>query len=124
MVGSFAFYLLHKNNGPLEDSVRSVLGFSLLYPHVIVAGLDHYYGWTKAFPLWVHTIAFVIILLGYLLSAWAIFVNRFFSLVVRIQKDRGIKCATQGRIVIYAIQVIKPTHPVYGTSLFQGYGDK
>ena len=56
-----------------------LLGFCLLYPHVIVAGLDHYHGWTKAFPLWVHTIAFVIILLGYLLGAWAIFVNRFFS---------------------------------------------
>jgi hypothetical protein len=86
-----------------------LLGFGLLYPHVIVAGLDHYYGWTKSFPLWVHTIAFVIILLGYLLAAWAIFVNRFFSLMVRIQIG-GIKCATQGLIVIYAIQVIQVTY--------------
>jgi protein-S-isoprenylcysteine O-methyltransferase Ste14 len=73
-----------------------LLGFGLLYPHVIVAGLDHYYGWTKSFPLWVHTIAFVIILLGYLLAAWAIFVNRFFSLMVRIQKDRGHQVCDTG----------------------------
>jgi len=41
-----------------------LLGFGLLYPHVVVAGLDHYYGWTTPFPLWVHTVAFIIILIA------------------------------------------------------------
>ena len=74
-----------------------LLGFGLLYPHVIVAGLDHYYGWTTtAFPLWVHIIAFVVITLGYLLAGWAIYENRFFSLLVRIQKDRGHQVCDTG----------------------------
>jgi len=72
-------------------------GFGLLYPHVIVAGLDHYYGWTTtSFPLWVQSMAFVIITLGYLLAGWAIYVNRFFSLLVRIQKERGHQVCDTG----------------------------
>jgi protein-S-isoprenylcysteine O-methyltransferase Ste14 len=74
-----------------------LLGFCLLYPHVIVAGLDHYYGWTTTdFPLWVHIMAFVVITLGYLVSGWAIYENRFFSLLVRIQKDRGHQVCDTG----------------------------
>ena len=74
-----------------------LLGFGLLYPHVIVAGLDHYYGWTTtAFPLWVQLFAFVVITLGYLLAAWAIYENSFFSLLVRIQKDRGHQVCDSG----------------------------
>ena len=74
-----------------------LLGFGLLYPHVIVAGLDHYYGWTvTTFPLWVHITAFSVITLGYLLAGWAIYENRFFSLLVRIQKDRGHQVCDTG----------------------------
>jgi protein-S-isoprenylcysteine O-methyltransferase Ste14 len=91
-----------------------LLGFGLLYPHVIVAGLDHYYGWTKPFPLWVHTIAFVIILLGYLFAAWAIFVNRFFSVMVRIQKDRGHQVCDTG-----PYRYIR--HPGYSGNVFSSF---
>lgn len=74
-----------------------LLGVSLLYPHVIVAGLDHYYGWTATtFPLWIQIIAFLVITLGYLLAGWAIYENRFFSLLVRIQKDRGHQVCNTG----------------------------
>lgn len=68
---------------------------SLLYPQVIVAGLDHYHGWTSPFPLWVQIAAFVLILLGYALTTWAITENRFFSVLVRIQTERGhVVCDT------------------------------
>ena len=79
-----------------DKVLAPLLGFGLLYPHVIVAGLDHYYGWTSAFPLWVHTMAFVIITLGYLVSGWAIYENRFFSLLVRIQTERGHQVCDTG----------------------------
>ena len=92
-----------------------LLGFGLLYPHVIVAGLDHYYGWTTTvFPLWVHIIAFVVITLGYLLAGWAIYENRFFSLLVRIQKDRGHQVCDTG-----PYRFIR--HPGYSGNVFSSF---
>lgn len=92
-----------------------LLGFALLYPHVIVAGLDHYYGWTTTtFPLWVHIISFVVITLGYLLAGWAIYENRFFSLLVRIQKDRGHQVCDTG-----PYRFIR--HPGYSGNVFSSF---
>ena len=59
------------------------------FPLVIVAGLDHRYGWSPAFPLWLIVLGFILISLGYAFAAWALAENRFFSSVVRIQTDRG-----------------------------------
>jgi len=56
---------------------------------VIVAGLDHRYGWSSGFPLWLTVIGFILISLGYAFASWAMAENRFFSSVVRIQVDRG-----------------------------------
>jgi len=62
---------------------------SVSFPMVIVAGLDHRYGGSPAFPLWLNIFGFVLISLGYAFAAWALIENRFFSSVVRIQVDRG-----------------------------------
>lgn len=92
-----------------------LLGFGLLYPHVIVAGLDHYYSWTTtAFPLWVHMLGFVVITLGYLLAGWAIYENRFFSLLVRLQKDRGHQVCDSG-----PYRFIR--HPGYSGNVFSSF---
>ena len=56
---------------------------------VIVAGLDHRFGWSPVFPLWLIVLGFFLISLGYALAVWALVENRFFSSVVRIQTDRG-----------------------------------
>jgi protein-S-isoprenylcysteine O-methyltransferase Ste14 len=66
-----------------------LMGFSVLYPVVIVAGLDHYYAWTNPLPPWVNVCGFIVTALGYALAVWALVENRFFSLMVRIQMDRG-----------------------------------
>jgi len=58
-------------------------------PLVIVAGLDHRFGWSPLFPLWLIVLGFLLISLGYAFAAWALIENRFFSSVVRIQVDRG-----------------------------------
>ena len=63
---------------------------------LIVAGLDHLFGWTTAFPLAVRITAIIMIIFGYLLGAWALVENRFFSGVVRIQKDRGQHVVSSG----------------------------
>jgi protein-S-isoprenylcysteine O-methyltransferase Ste14 len=65
------------------------MALSVGFPLVIVAGLDHRFGWSPAFPLWLVVFGFVLILLGYAFAAWALAENRFFSSVVRIQTDRG-----------------------------------
>ena len=47
-----------------DKVLAPMMGFGILFHHVIVAGLDRYYGWTTFIPLWVQTLAFVFIMLG------------------------------------------------------------
>jgi protein-S-isoprenylcysteine O-methyltransferase Ste14 len=76
--------------------LEPLMGFSVLYPLMIVAGLDHYYHWTTPFPIWVNGLAFIITGLGYALGVWALVENRYFSMMVRIQMDRGHKVCDTG----------------------------
>jgi len=74
---------------PWDKVLAPLMALSLSFPLVIVAGLDHLYGWSPEFPLWLIVLGFILILIGYAFSAWAFAENRFFSSVVRIQTDRG-----------------------------------
>jgi len=77
-------------NAKAWDKVLApLMAVSIGYPVVFVAGLDHRYNWSSAFPLWLILIGFILISLGYAFAAWALAENRFFSSVVRIQTDRG-----------------------------------
>ena len=66
-----------------------LMALSVSFPLVVVAGLDHRYGWSPVFPLWLIVLGFILISLGYAFAAWALVENRFFSSTVRIQTDRG-----------------------------------
>ena len=72
-----------------DKVLAPLMAVSLVFPMVIVAGLDHRYNWSSEFPLWLIVTGFIMILLGYAFAAWALAENRFFSSVVRIQTDRG-----------------------------------
>lgn len=64
---------------------------------LIVAGLDHLFGWsTTSFSLPTKIFAILVLILGYALGAWAMAVNRFFSGVVRIQKERDHQVVASG----------------------------
>ena len=63
---------------------------------LIVAGLDRLFAWTSPFMLSAKIVALIVIVLGYLLGSWALIENRFFSGVVRIQKDRGHRVVSTG----------------------------
>jgi protein-S-isoprenylcysteine O-methyltransferase Ste14 len=77
-------------NAKAWDKVLApLIALSVGFPLVIVAGLDHRFGWSPAFPLWLIVLGFILITLGYAFAAWALVENRFFSSVVRIQTDRG-----------------------------------
>jgi len=72
-----------------DKVLAPLMALSLSFPLVIVAGLDHRFGWTPLFSSWLIVLGFLLISLGYAFAAWALIENRFFSSVVRIQVDRG-----------------------------------
>ena len=72
-----------------DKVLAPLMALSVSFPPVIVSGLDHRFGWSPVFPLWLIVIGFLLISLGYAFAAWAFIENRFFSSVVRIQIDRG-----------------------------------
>ena len=72
-----------------DKVLAPLMALSLSLPLVIVAGLDHRFGWSPAFPLWLILLGFFLIAFGYAFAVWALVENRFFSSVVRIQTDRG-----------------------------------
>jgi protein-S-isoprenylcysteine O-methyltransferase Ste14 len=63
---------------------------------IILAGLDERFGWAGNIPFWVQIAAFFLLGLSYPLFTWAMVSNRFFSTIVRIQKDRGHTVQTGG----------------------------
>ena len=93
-----------------DKALAPLMAFSISYPLVIVAGLDHRFGWSPAFPLWLILLGFFLIAFGYAFAVWAIVENRYFSSVVRIQTDRGHVVCDSGpyRIV---------RHPGYGGNI-------
>jgi len=77
-------------NVKLWDKVLApLMAISLSFPLFIVAGLDHRFGWSTEFPIWLNILGFILITFGYAFASWAIIENRFFSSVTRIQKERG-----------------------------------
>ena len=77
-------------NAKAWDKVLApLMAVSVVFPIVIVAGLDHRFNWSPEFPLWLSVVGFSFIAFSYAFAAWALAENRFFSGVVRIQTDRG-----------------------------------
>ena len=81
---------LDKESGikPWDKVLSPLMSITVSFPLVIVAGLDHRFGWSAGFPLWANILGLFLIAFGYILACWALVVNRFFSSVVRIQTDR------------------------------------
>jgi len=74
---------------PWDKVLSPLMAVSVSFPMVIVAGLDHRFGWSPVFPPWLTILGLILIALGYAFAVWAMAENRFFSGVVRIQIDRG-----------------------------------
>lgn len=93
-----------------DKVLAPLMALSVSFPIVIVAGLDHRFGWSPVFPLWLIVLGFLLISLGYAFAAWALIENRFFSSVVRIQVDRGHVVCNSG-----PYRVVR--HPGYAGNL-------
>ena len=79
-----------------DKVLAPLMALSVSFPLVIVAGLDHRFGWSPIFPWWLIVIGFLVVSLGYVFAAWALIENRFFSSLVRIQVDRGHAVCVSG----------------------------
>lgn len=78
-----------RNAKPWDKVLAPLMAVSLVFPVVIVAGLDHRFDWSPGFPLWLNLAGFVLVLLGYAYAVWAVAENRFFYSVVIIRTDQG-----------------------------------
>jgi protein-S-isoprenylcysteine O-methyltransferase Ste14 len=72
--------------------ITGIGGFAIL----ILAGLDERFGWPGGIRIEVQIAAFVLLGLSYPLFTWAMVSNKFFSTIVRIQKERGHTVQTGG----------------------------
>ena len=78
-----------RNAKPWDKVLAPLMAVSVGYPLVIVAGLDHRYGWSPEFPPWLNAVGFVLIALGYAFASWALAENRFFFSATIIRTDLG-----------------------------------
>ena len=83
--------VLEKARGVMswDKALAPLMGISTSFLLVIVAGLDHRFGWSPMFPPWLNVLGLLLIALGYAFTGWAMAENRFFSSMVRIQVERG-----------------------------------
>jgi protein-S-isoprenylcysteine O-methyltransferase Ste14 len=96
---------------PWDRILAPLMAISVGFPLVIVAGLDHRFGWSSVLPLWLIIIGFSLVTIGYTFACWAMAENRFFSGAVRIQKDRGHVVCDSG-----PYQIVR--HPGYIGNIF------
>jgi protein-S-isoprenylcysteine O-methyltransferase Ste14 len=69
----------------------------IMLAHLAVAGLDvGRYHWSDTVPFWLQIISLALIAAAIAFSKWATSTNRFFSSVVRIQRDRGHRVVDTG----------------------------
>jgi protein-S-isoprenylcysteine O-methyltransferase Ste14 len=63
---------------------------------LIVSGLDFRFSWSSSLPSVYAISGLVFLLIGYVPVFWAMYENRFFSGVVRIQEERGHRVINTG----------------------------
>ncbi len=77
---------------PLALQLVAIVPFG----HWLLAGLDRRFHWSDSVPPWLQALALIAFAAGMLLFLWAMYVNRFFSSLARIQSDRGQHLVTDG----------------------------
>jgi protein-S-isoprenylcysteine O-methyltransferase Ste14 len=85
----------HENAKAWDRRLAFLVGLGgFLIP--LVAGLDARFHWSPTFSSAVKIVALMGILAGWILGAYALIENRFFSGMVRIQTDRGHHVISSG----------------------------
>jgi protein-S-isoprenylcysteine O-methyltransferase Ste14 len=80
---------------PWDKKIVPLIAFVVPALVYVVFGLDHRFSWSMPVSTLLKMVGFILFITGFLLSTWAMVENRFFSSVVRIQKERGhVVCDT------------------------------
>ena len=95
LIAERAKFMQQEDAESWDNKILKVLGIIGVL-NLVLIGLDKLLGWTNAFSLGVRLIAFVLMILGYMISSYALVENRFFSGNVRLQTDRGQKVTSTG----------------------------
>jgi protein-S-isoprenylcysteine O-methyltransferase Ste14 len=82
---------------------------------IVVCGLDRRYRWSAPISSWMKVAGLLVVAAGGVLSNCAVAANRFFSMVVRIQRDRGHQVVDSG-----PYRVVR--HPGYVGSILTMFG--
>jgi protein-S-isoprenylcysteine O-methyltransferase Ste14 len=78
-----------------DTAIMSIVGLIILAVYVM-AGLDVRNGWTIGFPVAAQVVGAIAAGLGYAVVVWATASNAYFSMIVRIQQERGHTVVTSG----------------------------
>ena len=81
---------------PGDRALVMIVGTAGPMAVLLVAGLDHRFGWTGPLPPAAIRGAVAAALTGAGVTTWAMAVNKFFSAVARIQSDRGHVVVSRG----------------------------
>ena len=78
------------------DAVIGLVMTAFWFSALVVGGLDRRFGWSSGMSPWLQCVGLVIGSGGYVFAMWAMAVNKFFALLVRIQTERGHAVVTSG----------------------------
>jgi len=95
IIAERAHFLQHENAKAWDRRISIFLGIGGIAAMILV-GLDKLFDWSPSFTPPLKAIALILIIAGYILSSYALVVNRFFSDTVRLQTDRGQKVISNG----------------------------
>lgn len=102
-----------QNSKSWDKVLAPLMAVSIVFPMVIVAGLDHRFNWSPEFPLWISIVGFIFITFGYTFASWALVENRFFFSLVRIDQKHVVCDSGPYRFV---------RHPSYAGSILSLVG--
>ncbi len=85
-----------KQAKPWDRVLVPLLAGVLPFLSIVLAGLDHRFGWTTCITTWESALALLVMLVGVALTFRAMQSNPFFSSHVRIQADRGHTVVSNG----------------------------
>jgi protein-S-isoprenylcysteine O-methyltransferase Ste14 len=95
LIAERARFMDAKDTKPWDKVLAPLLGAGSILI-LVAAGLDRFYGWSRAFSTTANVIGLLGVIVGYAFSSWALIENRFFSGTVRIQTERGHHVVSTG----------------------------
>ena len=95
LIAERARFMDHKDAKPWDRLLAPLVALGSVVI-LVVAGLDVRFGWSPSFDLLVRVGGLAVVIAGYILGSYALMENRFFSGMVRIQRERGHRVVSGG----------------------------